>query len=185
MWEVGLALPSITSPRNLERALIIANIQRYSPSTRRQSSYAIVLTWIVRCFTRNGMSVTTRQVVEMSDRGTYALLAGLRENSPFTHLAPFSGVLHPEISMSGRIVHAKDKDIYLVHGTHDWMFPIETAYMAQGELEAAGARLTFRPVEGLSHTYARTENDAVLNWFNPSLAWRFPGEVHRRKVPGV
>ena len=105
----------------------------------------------------------------MSDGGTYTLLAGLKENSPFTHLAPFSGVLHPEIAINGDMVHAKDRNIYLVHGTHDWMFPIETAYMAQSELEAAGANLTFRPIDGLSHTYARTENDALLNWFNPEL----------------
>ena len=101
----------------------------------------------------------------MSDGGTYTLLAGLQEASPFTHLAPFSGVLHPEISMNGNIQYAKDKDIYMVHGTHDWMFPIETAYMAQAELEAAGANLTFSPIDGLSHTYARTENPAVLDWF--------------------
>lgn len=106
----------------------------------------------------------------MSDGGTYTLLAGLREASPFTHLAPFSGVLHPEISMNGNIQYAKDRNIYLVHGTQDWMFPIETAYMAQAELEAAGANLTFRPIEGLSHTYARTENDALLRWFNPDLS---------------
>jgi phospholipase/carboxylesterase len=105
----------------------------------------------------------------MSDGGTYTLLAGLREASPFTHLAPFSGVLHPEISMTGNIQHAKDRPIYLVHGTLDWMFPIETAYMAQAELEAPGADLTFRAIEGLSHTYARDENAAILNWFNPAL----------------
>ena len=106
----------------------------------------------------------------MSDGATYSLLAGLQAQSPFTHLAPFSGVLHPDISMSGNMRHAQDRDIYLVHGTHDWMFPIETAYMAKEELEAAGARLVFRPIDGLSHTYARTENDALLNWFNPALA---------------
>ncbi len=105
----------------------------------------------------------------MSDGGTYTLLAGLREQSPFTHLAPFSGVLHPEISMNGNIQYAKDKPVYLVHGTLDWMFPIETAYMAQAELQAAGADLTFRAIDGLSHTYARDENAALLNWFNPAL----------------
>lgn len=101
----------------------------------------------------------------MSDGGTYTLLAGLQENSPFSHLAPFSGVLHPEISLNGNIQHAKDRNIYLTHGTYDWMFPIETAYMAQSELEAYGANLTFRPIDGLSHTYARTENAAILDWF--------------------
>lgn len=101
----------------------------------------------------------------MSDGGTYSMLAGIRENSPFTHLAPFSGVLHPEITMTGNIRYAKDRNIYLVHGTHDWMFPVETAHMAEAELTSAGANLTCRIIDGLSHTYARTENPALLDWF--------------------
>lgn len=105
----------------------------------------------------------------MSDGATYSLLAGLRQGSPFTHLAPFSGVLHPEIAMGGRLAFAKGRRIYLVHGSHDWMFPIETAYMAKQELEAAGAELCFRPIEGLSHTYCRTEHDALLRWFDSRL----------------
>ena len=105
----------------------------------------------------------------MSDGGTYAMLAGIREDSPFTHLAPFSCVLHPEISMNGNIRHARERNIYLLHGTQDWMFPIEAAKMGQMELEAAGANLHFRVVEGLSHAYRRSENAAVLKWFDPSL----------------
>ncbi len=105
----------------------------------------------------------------MSDGGTYALQAGLQDNSAFTHLAPFSGVLHPEIQMMGRMQYAMERDIYLVHGTLDWMFPIETAYMAQAELEAAGANLVFRPIEGLSHSFCRAEAPHVINWFNPAL----------------
>jgi phospholipase/carboxylesterase len=105
----------------------------------------------------------------MSDGGTYTLQAGLTADSPFTHLAPFSGVLHPEIQMTGRMQTARDRKIYLVHGTLDWMFPIETAYMAQAELEAAGANLVFRPIEGLSHSYCRAENPKLISWFNPAL----------------
>lgn len=105
----------------------------------------------------------------MSDGGTYALLAGLNADSPFTHLAPFSGVLHPEIPMRGKMQYASGRPIYLVHGTEDWMFPVEAAHMARDELERAGAELTFREIEGLSHTYARTENPALIQWFNPAL----------------
>ena len=101
----------------------------------------------------------------MSDGGTYSMLAGIRERSPFTHLAPFSGVLHPEITMTGNIQYARDRKIYLVHGTHDWMFPVETAHMAEAELTAAGADLSCRIIDGLSHTYCRTENPALLDWF--------------------
>lgn len=105
----------------------------------------------------------------MSDGGTYTLLAGLKDNSPFTHLASFSGVLHPEIQMSNQMQYARDRNIYLVHGTLDWMFPIEVAYMAQAELLAAGANLTFCPVEGLSHNYCRAENPSLISWFNSEL----------------
>jgi len=105
----------------------------------------------------------------MSDGATYTMLAGLTENSPFTHLAPFSGVLHPEIPMSPKILQASGKPIYLVHGTEDWMFPIETAHMAKHELESAGAKLVFREIAGLPHSYARFENPALIEWFNPQL----------------
>ncbi len=111
----------------------------------------------------------------MSDGATYTLLAGLNDHSPFTHLAPFSGVLHPDIQMSDRMHYARDRNIYLVHGTLDWMFPIEVAYAAQSELMAAGANLTFRPVEGLSHTYCRAENANLMSWFNAEL--EIPGNV--------
>ena len=49
------------------------------------------------------------------------------------------------------------------------MFPIETAYMAKHELENAGAKLNFREIQGLPHSYARFENPALLEWFNPQL----------------
>jgi len=101
----------------------------------------------------------------MSDGATYSLLAGLQENSPFTHLAPFSGVLHPDLVAGGQIQYARDRQIYLVHGHLDWMFPIETAFMAEQELRSWGANLTFRPLEDVSHSFARHELPALLDWF--------------------
>ena len=105
----------------------------------------------------------------MSDGATYSLIAALKAGSPFTHIAPFSGVLHPQLAMDGSLMHADGKPVYLVHGTMDWMFPIETAQMAKHELEAAGAKLVYREIEGLSHTYARSEHPALIEWFNPAL----------------
>lgn len=105
----------------------------------------------------------------MSDGATYSLIAGLKENSPFTHIAPFSGVLHPQLAMDGSLQFAADKPVYLVHGSLDWMFPIEAAHMARHELEAAGADVTYREIDGLSHTYARDEHPALIEWFNPEL----------------
>jgi phospholipase/carboxylesterase len=100
----------------------------------------------------------------MSDGATYALLAGFAEGMPFTHLAPACGVLHPVLLARGGITAARGRPIYLVHGALDWMFPIETARMGRQALETAGARVVYREIEDLSHTYPRDENPRILDW---------------------
>jgi phospholipase/carboxylesterase len=101
----------------------------------------------------------------MSDGATYALLCGLREGTPFTHLAPVSGVLHPFLFVDGGMGRVRGRPIYLVHGALDWMFPVATARQANEVLTAAGAALVYREIEDLSHTYPRDENPAILDWF--------------------
>jgi phospholipase/carboxylesterase len=100
----------------------------------------------------------------MSDGATYAFLRGFDEAMPVTHLAPMCGVLHPLLLASGGIERARDKPVYLVHGALDWMFPVQTARMAREALASVGARLVYRELEDLSHTYPRDENPAVLDW---------------------
>jgi phospholipase/carboxylesterase len=100
----------------------------------------------------------------MSDGATYALLCGLRDGTPFTHLAPACGVLHPFLVAGGGLARAQDRPIYLVHGALDWMFPVYTARMAREALLAAGARLVYREIEDLSHTFPRDENARILDW---------------------
>jgi len=100
----------------------------------------------------------------VSDGATYALLCGLREGMPFTHLAPACGVLHPRLLESGGLAQVRGRPIYLVHGALDWMFPVSTARRAREALEAAGARLVYRELEDLSHTYPRDENPRIFDW---------------------
>jgi len=100
----------------------------------------------------------------MSDGATYALLCGLRDGKPFTHLAPACGVLHPFLLVSGGLAHARGRPIYMIHGALDWMFPVATAHLAREALWAVGARLVYREIEDLSHTYPRDENPRILDW---------------------
>ena len=65
---------------------------------------------------------------------------------------------------SGDLARAQDRPIYLIHGALDWMFPVYTARVAQEALRAAGARLVYREIEDLSHTYPRDENPGILDW---------------------
>jgi phospholipase/carboxylesterase len=99
----------------------------------------------------------------MSDGGTYTMLCGLQDGMPFTHLAPACGVLHLGL-LGGGLERARDRPIYLIHGALDWMFPVYTARMAQEALTAVGARLVYRELADLSHTYPRDENPKILDW---------------------
>jgi phospholipase/carboxylesterase len=99
----------------------------------------------------------------MSDGATYTLIGGLQEGMPFTHLAPACGVVHLGL-LGGGLERARDRPIYLVHGALDWMFPVYTARMAKEALTAVGARLVYRELADLSHTYPRDENPRILDW---------------------
>jgi phospholipase/carboxylesterase len=110
----------------------------------------------------------------LSDGATFALLWGLSEDAPVTALAPVSGVLHPLNFSLGNLDRARGRRIRLVHGALDWLFPVGLAHMARDALAGAGADLVYREIEDLSHTYPREENDAILSWFDPSLALPTP-----------
>jgi phospholipase/carboxylesterase len=99
----------------------------------------------------------------MSDGATYALLCGLGDGMPFTHLAPACGVLHPFL-LAGGLGNARGRPIYMVHGALDWMFPLSAAHLGRDALQTASARLVYREIEDLSHTYPRDENPRILDW---------------------
>lgn len=112
-----------------------------------------------------GVDRTRMLLTGLSDGATFTLLSGLREDSPFTALAPACGVLHPANFENGNMSRAAGKRIYHVHGSLDWMFPVALARDAAGELRKAGADLTFRELADLSHAYPREENALILDWF--------------------
>ncbi|MCY4143595.1 MAG: phospholipase [Gammaproteobacteria bacterium] len=101
----------------------------------------------------------------VSDGGTFSLLAGLLEDSAFTHLVPCFPSFHPmmiEMTSRDRLQAVR---IYLIHGSLDWMFPIESAREANLILTHAGADVVFREIEDLSHSYPDDENLNILEWY--------------------
>jgi phospholipase/carboxylesterase len=68
------------------------------------------------------------------------------------------------------VARAAGRRIYIAHGALDWMFPVDLARAAAETLRDAGALVTFREIEDLSHTYPREENARILEWFDPGLA---------------
>jgi len=100
----------------------------------------------------------------MSDGGTFSYVCGLQSDSPFTHLAPCSASFHPMLMEVVDPARAQGLPIYLMHGALDWMFPVSVAQEANTALSAAGAKVVYREIENLSHSYPQEENPAVLRW---------------------
>lgn len=100
----------------------------------------------------------------MSDGGTFSYVSGLREDAPFTHLAPSSASFHPMLLEAYEPSRMQDLPIYIMHGALDWMFPVDVARMARDTFQAAGARVEYREIEDLSHTYPVEENPRIMSW---------------------
>ncbi|MCK1464324.1 phospholipase [Bradyrhizobium sp. 2] len=102
----------------------------------------------------------------MSDGGTFCYVTGLDGASPFTHLAPVSATFHPLMAAMADAVRLQGLPIFITHGKLDWMFPVQTARQTQAALSAAGADVTYREIDDLSHTYPREINAELLEWLN-------------------
>ena len=100
----------------------------------------------------------------MSDGGTFCYVTGLERASPFTHLAPIAATFHPLMAEMADAERLHGLPVYLVHGRHDWMFPVEVARQTRDALSAAGANVTYREIEDLSHCYPREVNAEILRW---------------------
>ena len=100
----------------------------------------------------------------ISDGGTFCYLSGMRDDAPFTHLAPCAASFHPMLLEAASRSRLNGLPVYLVHGALDWMFPVQVAQTARDALSAAGAEVVYREIEDLSHTYPREENDRIMDW---------------------
>jgi phospholipase/carboxylesterase len=106
----------------------------------------------------------------MSDGGTFSYVSGLVEGSPFTHLAPACAAFHPMLTAFGDAARIRGLPIHVTHGVHDWMFAVDMAREAHAALAAAGARVTYREIEDLSHCYPTEVNPDILAWMDETAS---------------
>ena len=97
----------------------------------------------------------------MSDGGTFSYVAGLQDDTAFTHLAPCSASFHPMlVQQPSRAI--KGFAGFTLFTVLDGCFRV--ARTAQQALQAAGAQVVYAEVEDLSHTYPEEYSAKVLNW---------------------
>jgi phospholipase/carboxylesterase len=104
----------------------------------------------------------------MSDGGTFCYVSGLESASPFTHLAPVAATFHPLMAETADPERLRGLPIFLVHGALDWMFPVQVARHTHASLSGAGADVTYREIDDLSHCYPREINAEILKWLDGS-----------------
>jgi phospholipase/carboxylesterase len=102
----------------------------------------------------------------MSDGGTFCYVSGLEAASSFTHLAPVSATFHPLMAEMADSARLQGLPIFITHGKLDWMFPVHVARQTQSALSAAGADVSYREIDDLSHCYPREINAELLHWLN-------------------
>jgi phospholipase/carboxylesterase len=102
----------------------------------------------------------------MSDGGTFSYVSGLEPGSPFTHLAPVAAAFHPMLAQMADPARMAGLPIQVTHGALDWMFPVAMAREAVQALGAAGAAVSYRELDDLSHTYPREINPQLLAWLS-------------------
>ncbi len=121
-----------------------------------------ILTWLGRNYHIDEHRLL---LTGLSDGATFAILYGLAHPTVYRAIAPLCGVLHPANELVGNLERAANVPIYLVHGALDFLFPVTMARLARDTLERSGAAVTYREIADLSHTYPRSENVAILDWF--------------------
>src|SRR5256886_6101247 len=87
----------------------------------------------------------------MSDGGTFCYVTGFTSTSPFTHLAPVAATFHPLMAEIADAERLRGLPVHIVHGRLDWMFPVQVARQTRDALSAAGAAVTYRELDDLSH----------------------------------
>jgi phospholipase/carboxylesterase len=106
----------------------------------------------------------------ISDGGTFCYVTGLESASPFTHLAPVAATFHPLMAEMADAERLRGLPVYLVHGRLDWMFPVQVARQTRQVLSAAGADVTYREIDDLSHCYPREIIAVILDWLRDKRA---------------
>jgi phospholipase/carboxylesterase len=102
----------------------------------------------------------------LSDGGIFTYLLGLTRAQMFTGLAPVAGQLHPMTDVLLRRGHGKDVPIFIVHGVHDFIFPIQSIRDAHRLLQHIGYAVTYHELPDWGHAYTyRINEELVLPWF--------------------
>jgi phospholipase/carboxylesterase len=106
----------------------------------------------------------------LSDGGTYTYLFGLYRAEMFAGIAPIAGDFH---YMIDDLLHQKqgiELPIYIVHGAHDHIFPVETIRDGHKLLTRIGYNSTYEELPDWGHAHTSSINEKLVFPWIESLA---------------
>ena len=102
----------------------------------------------------------------LSDGGTFTYLLGLDQADLFAGIAPIAGELSPAADGMLRQKQGLQLPIHVIHGVHDFIFPVASVRSSNELLRHIGYRLTYTELPDWSHSLTYTINETlVLPWF--------------------
>ncbi len=102
----------------------------------------------------------------LSDGGIFTYILGLEQPQLFRGLAVIAGVLHLTLDPMLRQGRGKDTPMLVIHGVHDFIFPVAYARQTCNLLTSIGYNVTYKELPEWGHAYPYSINERlVLPWF--------------------
>jgi phospholipase/carboxylesterase len=102
----------------------------------------------------------------LSDGGIMTYLLGIERHEIFTGIAPVAGALHPMVDPLLRAKTGREVPIFVVHGVHDFIFPVTFTRQTNELLKSLGYNLNYEELPDWGHALTYSINERlVMPWF--------------------
>ena len=103
----------------------------------------------------------------LSDGGIFTYIFGLAHHELFRGIAPVAGALHLAVDPMLREGRGKDTPIFVVHGVHDYIFPVTFTRQTCDLLKQLGYNVTYEELPDWGHALPYSINERlVAPWFD-------------------
>jgi phospholipase/carboxylesterase len=102
----------------------------------------------------------------LSDGGIFTYILGLERSELFRGLAPIAGALHLVVDQMLREGRGKDTPLFVIHGVHDFIFPVAFTRQTNQLLKQIGYNVKYEELPDWGHAIPYSINERlVLPWF--------------------
>ncbi len=102
----------------------------------------------------------------LSDGGIFTYILGIERHDLFAGLAVVAGALHMAVDPMLREGRAKDVPLFVIHGVHDFIFPVAFTRQTCELMKGLGYNVRYEELPEWGHAFPYSINqNLVLPWF--------------------